>query len=65
MFAAKTYNTQDEQAATTIYGAVTNGYEWAFLELADDNLLKIDTDRYTILKLPQLLGVFQTVVDRL
>jgi hypothetical protein len=65
MFAAKAYNAQDQQPATTIYGAVTNGYEWAFMELEDDNLLKIDTDRYTILKLPQLLGVFQTLIDTL
>jgi hypothetical protein len=63
MFAAKTYNVEDKQPATTIYGAVTNGYDWAFLELADDNLLRIDTDRYTILKLPQLLGVFQIMID--
>lgn len=63
MFAAKTYNAEEKQPTTTIYGAVTNGYDWAFLELADDNLLRIDTDRYTILKLPQLLGVFQIMID--
>ena len=65
MFAAKTFNIEDKQLDSTIYGAVTNGYDWAFLELAHDNLLRIDTDRYTILKLSELLGVFQIMIDRI
>lgn len=63
MYAANAYNMADKKEIARIYGAVTNGYDWAFMQLENNQLL-IDTDRYTILKLGELLGVFQEVVDR-
>ncbi|NJO03115.1 MAG: hypothetical protein HC880_16825 [Bacteroidia bacterium] len=62
MYAAQLFNQQENSAVPYIYGSVTNGYDWAFLQLKE-NQLYIDTDRYTILKISELLGVFQVVVD--
>ena len=60
MYAAQLYNTQEGESIPVIYGSVTNGYDWVFLKL-EDNLLSIDTQRFTILKINELLGVFQYI----
>jgi hypothetical protein len=51
-----------ENPVETIYGVCTSGYEWVFLKL-EEQFVYIDTDRYNLANLPQLLGVLQTVVD--
>lgn len=61
MYAAQLYNTQEGEHISVVYGAVTNGYEWVFLKL-ENGILKIDTQRYTMLKIEELLGVFQLLV---
>ena len=55
-------NTKDKPPIETIYGACTNGYEWIFLKLEGQTVF-VDTDRYNLVNLPQLLGILQTVVD--
>ncbi len=55
-------NTKDRQPTETIYSACTNGYEWIFLKL-EGQIVFVDTDRYNLVNLPQLLGILQTVVD--
>ena len=64
MYAAQLYNTQEGEHIPAVYGSVTNGYDWVFLKL-EDNLLTIDTQRFTILKINELLGVFQHIIDSL
>jgi hypothetical protein len=54
------YNKQNP--VETIYGACTTGYEWIFLKL-EENTVFIDTERYYLVKLPELLGILQKVVD--
>ena len=51
-----------ENPIETIYGACTTGYEWLFLKLEGDTIF-IDTNRYYLIKLPELLGVLQEVVN--
>jgi hypothetical protein len=51
-----------EISIDTIYGACTTGYEWLFLKLEGDTVY-IDTQRYYLVQLPQLLGILQHVVD--
>jgi hypothetical protein len=51
-----------ENPIETIYGACTTGYEWIFLKLEEDTIF-IDTRRYYLIQLPQLLGILQFVVD--
>ncbi len=65
LYAAKIYNAQEGKNIPALYGAVTNGYDWAFMYLNAEDLLLIDTNRYTILKLSELLGVFQGIIEKL
>lgn len=65
MYAAKIYNLQEGKNISTLFGAVTNGYDWAFIQLTLEDMIFIDTNRYTILKLQELLGVFQFIIDKM
>ena len=62
MYAAWLFNQQAGRPVKTMFGAVTNGYDWVFLRYQGD-LLEIDLDRFGVQQLPQLLGVLQTIVD--
>lgn len=64
MYAAQLFNIQDGTTIDCIYGVVTNGYDWAFMQLKH-NELWIDINRYTILKLSELLGVFQLIINQI
>jgi hypothetical protein len=44
------------------YGCVTNAREWLFLKLQHDRYV-IDNRRYHLDRLPELLGVFQHILD--
>jgi hypothetical protein len=44
------------------YGCVTNAREWLFLKL-QHNQYTIDNKRYQLDRLPELLGVFQHILD--
>ena len=44
------------------YGCVTNARDWLFLKL-ERNHYTIDAQRYHLDRLPQLLGVFQHILD--
>ncbi len=56
------FNERDNQPYRLIYGAVTDGFEWVFLRL-ENEMLYIDTDRYYLNALPDLLGALQTIID--
>lgn len=45
-----------------IYGCVTTGTEWQFLKL-ENRTCFVDTERYYIDKLENILGALQAVVD--
>ena len=45
------------------YGAVTTGFEWAFLKL-EGSIVLIDTQRYYLNDLSGLLSIFQYIVDQ-
>jgi hypothetical protein len=61
MYAASLFNQQMEEPLTTIYGAVTNGFDWVFLKYKD-NCIQIDMNRYYLGNLPQLLGVMDHII---
>jgi hypothetical protein len=63
MYAAKLFNERKNENFPFIYGAVTTGYEWLFLKL-EDNTVTIDINRYMLRNLPELLGVWQLVIDQ-
>jgi hypothetical protein len=62
MFAAQLFNERKQKTVKTIFGAVTNGYEWLFVKLEQDTAT-IDIERYGLNNLPQLLGVWQIIID--
>jgi hypothetical protein len=62
MYAARLFNQQKGNDIHTIHGAITNGFTWQFLKLEGQTLF-IDSQRYGLANLPQLLGAIQKVYD--
>ncbi len=62
MYAARLFNAQKGNDIHTIHGAITNGFTWQFLKLEGQTLF-IDSQRYGLANLPQLLGAIQKVYD--
>ncbi|MEY4902271.1 MAG: hypothetical protein RLZZ292_86 [Bacteroidota bacterium] len=62
MEGAKVYNQNEGRDLPCIYGCVTTGTEWQLLQL-DGSTCWIDTKRYYINQLPELLGVLQAIVS--
>lgn len=63
MYAARLFNQENGDAYETIYGAVTNAYDWVFLKL-EENTIFIDQERYFLNDLPRILGIFQFIIDQ-
>jgi hypothetical protein len=57
MLAAQVFNEREGQPLERIYGCVTTGDVWQFLQLESGRLF-VDTKRYDLEQLPQILGVF-------
>ena len=62
MVAARIFNERDGIPLSAIYGCVTAALEWLFLRL-EGTTLTIDTHRYSLMNLPELLGALQSVID--
>lgn len=63
MIAVEIFNARHNETLPFIYGVVTNGYEWMFLKL-QNNQIAVDTQRYFIQNVPKLLGAWQTMLDQ-
>ncbi len=61
MIGAQKYNEKRKYVANEIYGCVTTGDDWLFMRL--NSKLEIDTKKYYLGNLPELLGVFQMIFD--
>lgn len=61
MIGAKKYNERKNIPINTIYGCVTTGDDWLFMKLTDK--IVIDTRKYYLGNLSELLGVFQQIID--
>lgn len=59
MFAAKLFNERQENPVSQIYGAVTTGNLWKFLQLRDQTVT-IDLTEYAVNQLNQILGILMT-----
>ena len=59
---AQRFNDREENAISDIYGCVTTGEDWQFLQLEGDRIL-IDEQRYYINELEKVLGIFQAIID--
>ncbi len=61
MVGAKKFNEKKNKNQNTVYGCVTTGDDWLFLKLTDKII--IDTKKYYLGNLPELLGVFQVIIS--
>jgi len=62
MYAATIFNEKLADKPAIIHGVVTSGYEWLFLKL-EGHIISVNTIRYNLNNLPELLGVWQKVID--
>jgi hypothetical protein len=62
MYAAILFNEPTPKSTSFMYGCVTNGYDWVFLRL-ENQMLQIDTERFFLNDLKDILGVFQIIID--
>jgi hypothetical protein len=62
MEGARIYNEKHGKPQKVIYGCATTGVEWQLLKL-ENNTAYIDTERYYLANLPQLLGALQNVLN--
>jgi hypothetical protein len=61
MIGAQKYNEKRKYSSNEIYGCITTGDDWLFMRL--NNKLEIDTKKYYLGNLPELLGIFQSILD--
>jgi hypothetical protein len=62
MYGARVYNQKKKNNIHDIYGCVSSGTDWLFMKLEGQTIWK-DTKTYTLSNLPELLGVWQIVID--
>jgi hypothetical protein len=63
MVGAQKYNQKKAiTPSALVYGCVTTGDDWLFMKL-EANTIQIDTKKYYLGNLPELLGVFQIIID--
>lgn len=62
MYGARVYNQNRKNKITDIYGCISSGTDWQFMKLEGQIIWK-DTKIYTLSNLPELLGVWQIVID--
>lgn len=61
MIAARLFNEKENTTISTIYGCVTTGTVWKFLDY-QDKTLRVDKDDYYIREVDKLLGIFSVIV---
>jgi len=62
MFAAQRFNEQEENSIATIYGAVTTGNLWKFLQLKQVDV-EIDLTEYSVNQLSKILGILSLSIQ--
>lgn len=62
MIGAYLYNKQKGVEVPKIYGCVTTGDNWQFMQL-ENNEIQIDIRKYYLGDVAELLGVFQQIID--
>ena len=61
MVGAQRLNARDATGVDTIFGCITTGETWQFLQL-DHDILMVESQRYYINDVPLLLAVFQAII---
>ena len=63
MYAAQLFNQKNDTELPVIYGTVTFGLQWKFIQLIDKEAI-VDEKIYYITELPKLLGVLNYIVNQ-
>ena len=63
MYASLLFNEKNNSKLPHIFGVVTFGLQWKFIQLTDKQAI-VDEKVYHILELPQLLGVLNYIVNQ-
>lgn len=61
MIAACLFNERENTTISTVYGCVTTGTVWKFLDYRD-KILRVDKDDYYIREVDKLLGIFSVIM---
>jgi hypothetical protein len=64
LIGAQKFNQIENNQIETLFGAVTTGIEWRFLQLEDREII-VDENRYLITDLALLLGIFEHIINRM
>lgn len=62
MVGARLFNERKNTVSPKMYGCVTSGEDWQFMEIVGDDVI-IENARYYLNQVEQILGVLQTIVD--
>ncbi len=62
LLAARHFNQKHDTNFPRLYGCVTTGEIWQFLSL-EENKLILDTNRYRLDSLPEILGMFKQILE--
>jgi hypothetical protein len=62
MFASAIFNKRSGNNFQMIFGCVTTGENWQFLKL-ENNIAIVDSERFYISEIENILGVFKTMFD--
>jgi hypothetical protein len=63
MVASQEFNRREGESVPQTYGCIATGEAWQFLRLSG-NSLEIDANRYYLVDLPDVLGVFKAVLQK-
>ncbi len=63
MVAAKIFNQRQGNEISKIYGAITTGTIWQFLELEGEDV-ELDLQEYSVENLPKILGILHSFLVR-
>lgn len=64
MLASRAYNLKYKLPHKQVFGCVTTANEWQFLQLEEDNRVLFLGRRYFLTELPQILGIFEWMVNQ-
>ena len=62
LIAARQFNEKKGHKLSILYGCVTTADDWLFLKL-EKNILFIDTKKYYLVEIGEVLAIFQTMID--
>ncbi len=62
LLGARLFNEKKGILLDKMYGCTTTGDDWLFLEFSNNHLI-IDTRKYYLIEVKELLGIFQHIID--